>query len=142
VFTEVPGDHITLEDVHKVYPGFGPPPLIQRGPRGGTLEDLLPDGTPAEAVGQRTEHDEALHEEIVRREVLETARAIRSNSGPTTVFHALLLADGQTLGQLAAKLHLDPRELELPLQVLVSEGWAIEDASSRLHRYSLLGLAG
>lgn len=76
-----------------------------------------------------------------RQQLIETGRSIRAGRGPQTVLHALLLEDRQSLGRIAAKLHSDPRDLELSLSILVDIGWVQVDDSGPLKRYTLPGIS-
>lgn len=134
-------------NVSGVYPGFGILPIDMVAPS--RANDLLvaldvhapqhhqPDSvTPPDEIFRERELKDAF-----RRQLLETGRSIRTGRGPRTVLHALLLEDGQTLGRIAAKLHSDPRDLELSLSILVDIGWVQVDDSGPLKRYTLPGIS-
>lgn len=133
-----------LEGVRAPYKGFGPPPvdydLRTRGSRLGNFVAALdiPLGKLGEVYDEDVRRADLNH---LREQILETGRAIREGSTPHTVLHALLLEDEQTLGRIAAKLHRDPRDLELSLGVLVRLGWVAVEGSGPLSRYTLPGIA-
>jgi len=108
--------------------------LIQRSRRRTSLDDLLGIRATDEAA-----EDESLidHLRILRIEMEDTARSIRRGRSPTTTLYALLLRDNQTVGQIAAMTHKDPRDLQLPLEALIALSLARVDRTRRLPRYSL-----
>ena len=99
-----------------------------------TIDDLL-GLTPAQSAAEDRRLQDNL--KVLRREMEETGRSIRRGASPSTVLHALLLQDDQTIGQIAAATHRDPRDLHLAIDSLVALSLVRVDATRHLSRYSL-----
>jgi hypothetical protein len=131
-------DRITLDQVDRVFSGIGLPPVDQRSTSPISLHEFLAAET--SHVSDELDGSEAL--QTAFREVLEIARALRRGEEPRSPLYALFFEDSVTLGDIAGRLHTDPRDLEVSLQALVQIGWVSKDDSRPRVRYSLIGLAG
>lgn len=132
-----------LDDTGRVYAGFGFPPIdVDDRLEGSRVGDFMAAFGLELGAGDIDESAGAGGDPLqcLRQQLLGTARSIRTRSGPTTVLHALLLEDDQTLGRIAAKLHADPRDLELSLNALMELGWVKVNDSGPLKRYMVPGI--
>jgi hypothetical protein len=143
VFIEVP-NRIGLEQADTTYPGFGLPLLEQGGRQRRSLDDLFRETFPLVtdvSPGVLADPELVEYVPIIRDELVGTARSIRAGRGPQSVLHALLLEDDQTVGQVAAMLHRDPRDLELAFVALQKIGWLRSiTVDGPLPRFRLVGL--
>jgi hypothetical protein len=124
-------ESVRLEDVDRS-PHVGW--VAQESRKRATIEQVLGIRPAQEAASDERFKNNLL---MLRNEIEETARSVRHRRSPETVLHALLLKDNQTVGQISAMVHRDPRDLELALDALISLSLVRVDKTKHLERYSL-----
>ena len=76
----------------------------------------------------------------IKKQLTSTFDSIRHYPHePQTILHALMLRDEQTIGQISARLHVDPRTLASDVGILIETGLAQVVGEGPLTRYSMLG---
>ena len=122
--SEIPYRFTLSEAVDGVWTGYGPPPIYMPKEKGPSFAEFYKQDL----------------EQRFRAHLSKTYMSIREggNGSPQTVMHALILGDQQTIGDIAARMHADPRLLRADLSMLSETGWLISDTSdSDLTRYTL-----
>ncbi|WP_182378680.1 hypothetical protein [Nocardioides sp. WS12] len=133
---------IRLEDVDDVYPGYGLPSIDDFNETPGLLDDLI-DGDLTDSRNDLDQDDLADELRVLKSEVVRLGRGLRhSRREFASTLHVLLLADGLTLGQIAGRLHRDPRDVDSELIELQRVGLIVRtDSGAAMARYSIVGLS-
>lgn len=132
---------ISFDGVREVFPGYGLPPVETYKEERTSLDQLLgEDARPIDPEDARP-IDPRRSLDVLRKAVVGMGRALRETGRVATPLHVLLLADYLTIGQIAGRLHLDPRDIFAELTELEQAGivGTVADGGAA-QRYFIVGL--